>query len=206
MSEGILRAGLEDTITAVAIRVGARWFYAFGARGRVQTAWCLAGAKLYQASDVPRALKRIRAAVERAAKSRHITAPTVEAVVIGPRRASESTDGKLLAVAGFGAAVGAFVGTIARGATVTERKASDAVPYRFGFIGDGRSTADAIGSPAPSPRGPGSSGETGGASGATEVGSVDGSEPRDPDNVQWRCARASCGATYPHDLADCETL
>jgi len=33
--------------SAVAISIGNRWFYGFGSKGQVKTAWCLAGAKLF---------------------------------------------------------------------------------------------------------------------------------------------------------------
>jgi hypothetical protein len=37
---------------AYVIQIGERFFYKFGKGGRVMTAWCLAGGKLYQSIDI----------------------------------------------------------------------------------------------------------------------------------------------------------
>lgn len=44
---------------ALAIRVGDRYFYAFGKKGRVLTAWSLAGAKLFRFKD-EKLIERVR--------------------------------------------------------------------------------------------------------------------------------------------------
>lgn len=54
----------SDANKAVVIFVGDRYFSRFGYRGRLQTAWCLAGAKLFgtwERDAVAKTLRQIRA-------------------------------------------------------------------------------------------------------------------------------------------------
>jgi hypothetical protein len=52
---------------AIAIRVGNRYFLKFGKEGRIQTAWSLAGATLFQESD----MLTVHAIETRIAEKRH---------------------------------------------------------------------------------------------------------------------------------------
>lgn len=65
----------RNLTSARAIRLGDRYFYKFGAGGRVQTAWSLAGAKLFMHGD-----PRFDAAVEKIRK-RGREATTVDVTV-----------------------------------------------------------------------------------------------------------------------------
>ncbi|HEY5797678.1 MAG TPA: hypothetical protein VIU82_21960 [Bosea sp. (in: a-proteobacteria)] len=68
-----------DATTARAIMIGERFFCGFDRSGAVRTAWCIAGARLYQARGTDHEIEPDLSRLEKRSKAPAVVTVTVEA-------------------------------------------------------------------------------------------------------------------------------